>query len=405
MRIAIIARRAQGINGTGGMERGATEIALSLHRLGHEVELVTSTPAAAPAAAQTTRASGAAFGLPFPVTLLPPRQRAGLRGWLDYRPWVRAVARHVEARPPDFIVSFYGDVAALPPGGPPVLLFTYGLEWYVTPGLHGLGLRALYGPLGLAAIERSRYLGTCGAVHLGRLYEVAGRRLRPDAEAVHVANWTPDGANWTPEAVGSGGLPFPTRAEARAALGVPPEAVVLGVVSRLARDKALDVAVRAVRAVRAEVPGLLFLVAGDGPERTALEAAAGGDPGIRFLGRVDDATARAVMRAADASVSVARTQYQLFTVIEALSMGVPVLCAYAERQEGLIKEGVTGFVLPRPDEASTARALRRLVSMPPEARAAISAACEREVASGYRLADAAATIDAVARRAVTGAGG
>ncbi len=363
MRIAIIARRAQGINGTGGMERAATEIALGLSRLGHDVEMVTSTPA-----------GEAAIDLPFRVTLLPPRQRMGIRGWWDYRPWVEAVARHVEASPPDFIVSFYGDVAALPAGGPPVLLFTYGLEWYVTPGIHGLGLRRLYGPLGRAAIRRADYLGTCGAVHLTRLYEVA----QPQGEAVHVHNWMQPDAG-----------PTPPRTEARAALGLPEDAVVLGVVSRLARDKRLDVAVRAIHALRAESPALHFVIGGDGPERGALEAA----------------TARQVMRAADATVSVARTQYQMFAVIEALSLGTPVLCAYAERQEGLIKEGVTGFVLSRPDEASMQRALRRLLTMPAEARAAMEPACLREVAHGYTLDDAITTIDATARRAVTGRDG
>lgn len=378
MRIAIIARRAQGINGTGGMERAATEIALGLHRRGHDIELVTSTPP-----------GEARIDLPFRVTLLQPRQRMGIRGWWDYRPWVQAVADHVRANPPDFIVSFYGDVAALSPGSPPVMLFTYGLEWYVTPGIHGLGLKRTYGPLGLAAIRHAAYLPTCGAVHLSRLHRVARKHLRPDAEAVHLHNWKQPGAG-----------PTPPRAQARAALGLPEDAIVLGVVSRLAADKRLDVAVRAVHALRAEQPNLHFLIGGDGPERAALQAIAQGNPAIRFLGRVDDTTARNVMRAADATVSVARTQYQLFTVIEALSLGIPVICADAESQEGLIKEGVTGFILPRADDDSMQRAIRRLLAMTPEARAAMEAACLREVAEGYTLDDAVTAIDNTARRAV-----
>ena len=198
----------------------------------------------------------------------------------------------MKANPPDFIVSFYGDIAALPAGGPPVLLFTYGLEWWVTPGVHGRGLRRLYEPIGLAAIRRADYLGTCGAVHLSRLYEVAGEHLRDNAEAVHLHNWM------QPDAV-----PTPSRADARAALGLPADAIVLGVVSRLARDKRLDFAVRAVRALRGEHPKLRFLIAGVGPERAALEALAETDPGIHFMGRVDDATARQVMRASDATIS------------------------------------------------------------------------------------------------------
>lgn len=378
MRIAIIARRAQGINGTGGMERAATEIALGLHQRGHDIELVTSTPP-----------GEARIDLPFRVTLLQPRQRMGIRGWWDYRPWVQAVAEHVRANPPDFIVSFYGDVAALAPGGPPVMLFTYGLEWYVTPGIHGLGLKRTYGPLGLAAIRRANYLPTCGAVHLARLHRVARKHLRPDAEAVHLHNWMQPDAG-----------PTPTRAEARAALGLPDDAIVLGVVSRLAADKRLDIAVRAVHALRSEHPDLHFLIAGAGPERAALEAAAEGDTGIHFLGRVDDATARQILRASDATISAARTEYQLFTVIEALSLGVPVICADAESQEGLIKEGITGFILPRADDDSMQRAIRRLLAMTPEARAAMEVACLREVAEGYTLNDAVTAIDATARRAV-----
>lgn len=375
MRIAIIARRAQGINGTGGMERAATELALGLSHLGHEVELVTSPPL-----------SDVAIALPFRVSLLPPRQRTGVLGWWDYRRWVKVVARHVETSPPDFIVSFYGDIAALPAGGPPALLFTYGLEWFVTPGIHGLGLRRLYGPLGLAAIRRADYLGTCGPVHLAAL----DRLCHPAGEAVRIHNWMRQNAG-----------PSPARDEAKAALGLPTGAVVLGVVSRLARDKGLEIAVRSVRALREEFPGLHLVIAGDGPERATLESAAQGDPGIHLLGRVDDATAHRVLRAADATVSVARTQYQMFAVIEALSVGTPVLCAHAERQEGLIKEGVTGFALPRPDEASMQHALRRLLTMPADARAAMEAACLREVAHGYTLDDAIAAVDATGRRALT----
>src|SRR5262249_34837056 len=85
--------------------------------------------------------------------------------------------------------------------------------------------------------------------------------------------------------------PLQDRASARQALGLPPDAQVVGMVGRLSPQKAptdfLRVAARIVRTM----PDVTFIVAGDGPLREGLERLAA-DLGladrVRFLGMRDD---------------------------------------------------------------------------------------------------------------------
>ena len=363
MRVAVVAHRALYINGHGGLERAATELATGFAARGVEVELISS-----------RLRSGVAADLgrfPFRVTLLPPSLRDGVRGWWDYRRWTAEVARYLPGVRADFVVSFYGDLHAVT-GGPPSLVFPFGLEWLVTPGFHGLGLRSLYGPMLRRGVRQATYFGTAGPWHTKRMRGL----LATFAEPMVIHNWKrPD-------------PPLLPREEARSALGIPADAVLLGIVSRLVADKQIHLAVEAVRRLRPEFPHLRLVIAGEGRDRARLEAAAGGDRGVAFLGRVDDATARLLIRASDATVNVARTEYQLFQVIEALAVGTPVLCTDAERQEGLIEHGRTGFALRAVDVESVVEGLRWVIGLRTPERVQVEASCRAAVAEGYTLEDA-----------------
>lgn len=361
LHFTVVCRRVWGINGFGGMERGAEGVARGLAARGHTVEVVTSEP---------DEGFQRPDSLPFDLTLLPPRQRQGIRGWLDYRPFMNAVAAYLPSVRTDMVIGFYGDLARTDQLRAPRVLFTYGLEWLITPGLHGLGLKLSYGPYQREGMRRAEYLATCGSVHLLQMY----RQCAFTGEPFQTQNWTLQDSSL-----------HPSREEARLALGVPENAVVVSTLSRLALDKKVHVPVEAVHRVRARSPQVQMLVAGDGPERSRVMAAAAGDPGIRFLGQVDDATARLVLRASDTSINVARSQYQMFAVIEPLGLGTPVACAYADRMEGIIQDGVTGFVLPKPDVPSVERAVERLLAMTPERRRAMEVASSAVVGDSYKL--------------------
>jgi len=116
------------------------------------------------------------------------------------------------------------------------------------------------------------------------------------------------------------------RAAARARLGIPPGAPVVGSVGRLVPGERFDRLIRAV----VEVPGATLLLVGDGPARDALERLAaieGIADRVVFAGAVGHA--RAMLCAMDVFASPCERTYGL-VVLEALAAGLPALYARCE---------------------------------------------------------------------------
>jgi glycosyltransferase involved in cell wall biosynthesis len=124
------------------------------------------------------------------------------------------------------------------------------------------------------------------------------------------------------------------------------------VVSRLAAEKGVDVAIDACRAA-----GVSLVVAGDGPERAALQArAAGAD--VRFAGHVDDAEL-AVLRAGAAIALVPSRSAETFglAAAEAMAAGLPVVGS----EVGALPELLDApSLVPAGDVDALARAIDRL---------------------------------------------
>lgn len=121
----------------------------------------------------------------------------------------------------------------------------------------------------------------------------------------------------------------PTRAEARAALGLSSERLLIGVVRRLVRRVGLESLLDAMTLLRVAVPDAQLLVAGSGPLREELRARAatlGLTDHVRFLGFVPDEQLPLLYRASDVTVvpSISLEGFGL-TTIESLAAGTPVL--------------------------------------------------------------------------------
>jgi glycosyltransferase involved in cell wall biosynthesis len=151
-------------------------------------------------------------------------------------------------------------------------------------------------------------------------------------------------------------------AEARAAFGLPPDALVLGGVGKLAPIKGFDVLLRALPAAFQRAPELHVVLAGAGPQREELLelARAGGFADqVHLVGFVSDV--REVLEALDIYVQPSRREAHPLALLEAGALGLPTIASTAGGMPETIVEGETGLLVPVEDVQALAAALVTLV--------------------------------------------
>lgn len=161
----------------------------------------------------------------------------------------------------------------------------------------------------------------------------------------------------------------------RRALGVEDRKVLL-TVARLVGRKGIDTVLRALPRVAADVPDVVYLIVGDGPDRGRLEhlAAEVGVAGrVRFLGRVPYAEVPALFNTCDVFVMPSRNaepDVEGFGIVflEANACGKPVVGARAGGIPDAIIHGETGLLTTPGDPADLARALLCLLRHPETAQ-------------------------------------
>lgn len=142
---------------------------------------------------------------------------------------------------------------------------------------------------------------------------------------------------------------------ANPALPLPEAAPLLLCVARLAPQKGVDVAIRAL----VDLPDAMLLVLGEGPERARLEALAretGVDERIVLPGRVGDIAA--LYRRADVIVHPARWEGFGLAMLEGMLASKPVVAARAASAPELVVDGETGFLVTPDDPDALAGAIR-----------------------------------------------
>ncbi len=147
------------------------------------------------------------------------------------------------------------------------------------------------------------------------------------------------------------------RTAARNQLGLADGASVVAYVGALAPEKDIGTAIAAV----AELAGVSLLVAGDGPERTALhQYAATHAPGrVRFLGTVRDPGV--VFAASDVIVLTSLKEGMPAVLVEAGFSGVPVVATDVGAVAAIVADGETGLLVPTGDVAALRTGLRRVL--------------------------------------------
>ncbi len=179
----------------------------------------------------------------------------------------------------------------------------------------------------------------------------------------------------------------------RARHGIPVDRPVVVHVGRVAHEKNLAFLLRAVALAWREVPEILLVVAGEGPAKASLQQLAM-DLGLAgrtlWLGYLDRRTELAdVYLAADLFAFSSRTETQGLVLLEAMSLGVPVV-ALAERGTRDLLACERGALVPRASEPEFAAALVRLLNDQGLRRRLGAEA--RELARSWSAAGSAATL-------------
>ena len=149
----------------------------------------------------------------------------------------------------------------------------------------------------------------------------------------------------------------------RRALGLDPEALVVGFVGRLHPVKGLSYCVRAFSTVVRELPEARLVLVGDGPERAQLERLCdveGVFDRVLFLGQRPDVAQ--IMSAMDVLVLPSLAEGLSRVVLEAMAMGKPVVATRVGGQSEAVVDGATGLLVPPAEPGALAQALLKVLS-------------------------------------------
>ncbi len=165
------------------------------------------------------------------------------------------------------------------------------------------------------------------------------------------------------------GHPLVTRAASRQAWGIPPEAPVVGTVTRLSPQKAPLDFVRAAALILHEVPECWFVMVGDGPLRGEVEKLAA-DLGL---------AERLVLTGLRRDVPELMAMFDLFALSslweglprvlpQAMATGLPLVATTSDGNAEAIEPGVNGLLTPPGDPAALAQAVISLLQEPIRAK-------------------------------------
>ncbi|MGV9328570.1 glycosyltransferase [Streptosporangium sandarakinum] len=373
MKIAMVSEHASPLATVGGADAGGQNVhvaALSraLAERGHDVTVYTrrecpfqpAEVAFAPGVTVVHVPAGPAVTLP----------KDDLLAWMpDFGRWL---ARRWDAAPPDvahshFWMSGLASLAAARDTAVPIVhtFHALGAVKRRHQGKADTSPRERVGAETLVARQADAVIATC-ADEVAELV-----RMRTPERAVRVIPCGVDLAAFTPDGPA-------------ADLGPRPPGPVLLAIGRAVPRKGVETTIRALR----HVPDATLVVAGGSPgepEPARLMRIArmyGVADRVRFIGRVAREDVPALMREADAVVSV--PWYEPFGIVplEAMACGTPVVASAVGGHLDTVVPGVTGLLVPPRDVAALGQALRELLADPARLGAYGAAAAAR-ARSGY----------------------
>lgn len=193
------------------------------------------------------------------------------------------------------------------------------------------------------------------------------------------------------------------RAKARNQFGLPPDARIVGSVSRLVPRKGMDVLIKAAARLAPTHPDLVVAIAGSGRDRGRLDRLVRrtGAP-VHLVGRVDENQLAAFYGCVDVFAMLCRNRWlgleqEGFGIVflEAAACGVPQVAGDSGGAADAVEDGVTGIVVRRPkDVTEITAALARLLDDDTQ-RTAMGAAARTRAQHEFGYDQLAARLDEV----------
>jgi len=259
-----------------------------------------------------------------------------------------------------------GAMAAAAAGARPLVISLHGSDVFVAErhAVVGRAARWAFGKAGFVTAcsedlrQRALRLGAREAASATIPYGVDAGRFAPNADA---------------------------RARLRASWGIPADATVVIGVGRFVRKKGFEYLIDAVARLAPTLPALRLVLAGDGDlgaEYRARIEASGLQSRVVLPGVLHQDEVAASLAAADIAVvpSVRDRSGNVDglpnVVLEALASGTPVVATPAGGIGSVVRDGVTGVLVPEADAAALASAIAALVDAP-DRRMALGTAARR----------------------------
>lgn len=336
----------------GGAQENTLLSCAGLHEKGRRVTLI-SGPSEGPEGRLIERASSGGY-----VLIEAPELVRAIRPWQDWRARRRLAAILRDLRP-DIVhthsskAGILGRLAAADANTPHVVHTIHGMSFNRTqPWL----LRRLYIALERSAARRSSAIVTVADAMIEQTV-AAGICPREKLLTIYSGMET---ERFDPA--------LNDRNAVRRGWGVPQDAIVVGVVARLFRDKGYEQMIPIMARAAAAEPRLRFVWVGEGAQRAAYVAA------LRRLGLAERVTLTGLVAPAEIPGLIAGFDILAHTsqweglpraVVQALLMEKPVVAFSIDGTPEVVRNGETGFCVPLNDASSFGAALMRLANDEP----------------------------------------
>lgn len=150
---------------------------------------------------------------------------------------------------------------------------------------------------------------------------------------------------------------------------LPPHPRIL-MVGRVAKDKKLEIPIRAMQEIASAHPAHLLLV-GRGDDRERLEEitqSLGLDNRVHFLGFVPEEDLPALYRQSDIFTIASDVEVQSIPTLQAAATGLPIVAAEAAALPELVEDSGNGRLVPPDDPSALAQAICEILDDPPRAK-------------------------------------